>query len=165
MMIDTAQEQSEESSIIRRFIASSTEKSDRLRFTSESIDLWLIAPDTTAGGGDSGGDVSHASRFLADKEYVPVDNVRILRKADDTAFFIIVPAAIPAADFPIDWRLVAGQYRLKMTYRRDNKAYDHDSQVLSEAGNTEPEQVSIDIPWNTVEYVATPVISQTDQAD
>ena len=60
---------------------------------------------------------------------------RVLRKVDGTGFFIVVPAAVP------------GQYRLKMAYRRDNRSADPDSQVLSEAGSSAPEHVTIDIPW------------------
>ena len=38
-----------------------------------------------------------------------------------------------------------GQYRLQMTYRRENLAIDPESPVLSEAGGTTPEVVSLNI--------------------
>jgi hypothetical protein len=63
--------------------------------------------------------------------------VRVLRNADGTRFFVVRPAGASLAE---------GQYRLSMTYQRDNRAADSASQVLSEAGNTAPEQVTLDIP-------------------
>jgi hypothetical protein len=43
--------------------------------------------------------------------------------------------------------LPRGEYRLVFTYRRDNRAKDQNSEVLSEAGNTSPEEAILDLPW------------------
>jgi hypothetical protein len=56
----------------------------------------------------------------------------------------LVPASSPAGT-----QLAAGEYRIRLTHRRDNRPADPESLVLSEAGNTAPEQVTIDIPWHT----------------
>jgi hypothetical protein len=45
-----------------------------------------------------------------------------------------------------------GQYRLGFKYRRDNRAQEPDSQIFRQAGSSDPEQVTIDIP-----SIATPV--------
>ena len=75
--------------------------------------------------------------------YVPVA-ARLLRRADGTGFFIVVPAINPPGS-----SLPTGSYRFILTYRRNNSALDSDSEILSEAGNTSPEQVTLDIPWQT----------------
>jgi len=43
--------------------------------------------------------------------------------------------------------LPAGEYRLNFTYRRNNRANDPESELLSEAGNAAPEQATLDLPW------------------
>jgi hypothetical protein len=45
--------------------------------------------------------------------------------------------------------LAAGQYRLRMTYRRDILNIEPNSRVLKQAGRSDAEQVTIDIPWQT----------------
>jgi hypothetical protein len=40
-----------------------------------------------------------------------------------------------------------GDYRLTLTYRRDNHKLDADSQVLTQAGDRGDEVAEIDIPW------------------
>jgi hypothetical protein len=67
--------------------------------------------------------------------YTPV-TARVLRKSDGSGVFIVSP-------------LTPGEYRLVVTYRRDNRAIDGNSEVFSEAGNTAPEQATLDIPWET----------------
>jgi len=89
----------------------------------------------------SSGTSGHVRPFLPDTNYAPKD-ARVLRKVDGTGFFMFIPAAVPVGS-----RLASGQYRLKMTYRRDNRAIAPDSLVVSQAGLTAPEQVTIDIPW------------------
>ena len=73
----------------------------------------------------------------------PVD-ARVLRKADGAALLIVVPASNSAGSL-----LMPGEYRLNFTYRRDNRANDSQSELLSEAGNTASEQATLDIPWQT----------------
>jgi hypothetical protein len=41
------------------------------------------------------------------------------------------------------------EYRLVLTYRRDNRPNDRNSDVLSEAGSTAPEIVTLTLPWPT----------------
>ena len=117
--------------VVRRFIASLDERG-HLRLSTEGAELRLMT---------SGGTSGHVRRFLPDTDYVPKD-ARVLRKVDGTGFFIFVPAAIPVGS-----RLASGQYRLQMTYRRDNQDVAPDSVVFRQAGLSNPEQVTIDIPW------------------
>jgi hypothetical protein len=121
----------EEPGVIRRFIASLDERG-QLRFPAEHMDLRVKAPGSTGG---------HMRRFLPEGDYDPLEGVQVLRKADGTGFFLL--------PFSVDSALAKGQYRLKLTYRRDNQAVTPDSQVFSEAGNCTDEQVTIDIPWQT----------------
>jgi hypothetical protein len=120
-----------ESGLIRRFIASGNDPG-ALNFPFAGVDLRVVNPNGT---------IAHTRRFLPGGDYASVP-ARVLRKADGTAFFIVVPSADPAGS-----HLIPGQYRLQLTYRRDNRAVDPDSQVLSAAGRTTPEQPTIDIPW------------------
>lgn len=118
----------EETGVVRRFIASLDERSE-LRLPTEGVDLRMRAPGGTDG---------HGRRFLPDSDYAPVDGALVLRKGDGTGFFLL-PSTPGSA-------LTSGQYRLKMTYRRDNRANAPDSQLFSQAGVADPEQVTIDIP-------------------
>jgi hypothetical protein len=86
------------------------------------------------------GVVGHTRRFLPDSDYSPVA-ARLLRKADGTGLFLLVLGASSLGSL-----VPAGQYRLKLSYLRDNRAANPTSQVYSEAGNTGPENVNIDIP-------------------
>ena len=120
-----------EAGLVRRFSAS-LDQPGRLRLPPVGADLRVRAPAATSG---------HARHFLPDSDYSPVD-VRVLRRADGTGLAVLVPSATPAGS-----QLVPGQYRLRLTYRRDNRAADPTSQVLSEEGSCSPEDVTIDIPW------------------
>jgi hypothetical protein len=122
-----------EPGLMRRF-AASLDQLGQLQFSSQEADLRLVAPDKTVG---------HRRRFLGSSQYAPVA-MRVLRKADGTGFFIVVPATSPAGT-----RLNTGQYRLKLNYLRNNKASDPTSQIFSETGNRGPEEANIDIPWDT----------------
>jgi hypothetical protein len=62
---------------------------------------------------------------------------RILHKADGTGFFLFKTSAT----------LAVGQYRLKLRYERNNRSKEPESQVLSKAGDTNSENVIIDISW------------------
>ncbi|MGH8067489.1 MAG: hypothetical protein ACRERE_20095 [Candidatus Entotheonellia bacterium] len=118
-----------EPGVVRRFMASLGEHG-QLRLPTTGVDLRLAASGAVSG---------HMRTFLPESDYAPVD-VRVLRRADGTGFFMVTPAG-PA--------FATGQYRLEMTYHRNNQAVDPDSQVLSEAGNSAPEHVTLDIPWQT----------------
>ena len=121
----------EEPGVVRRFIASGADHG-QLGLPADGAVLRLRAPDAI--------DV-HVRRFLTDADYAPTA-AQILRKADGTGFFVIVPSANAAGS-----ALAVGQYRLRMSYRRDNRAIDPASQLLSEAGNKSDECATIDIPW------------------
>jgi hypothetical protein len=100
-----------------------------------SIEVRIVAPD---------GNVVHARHFLPDDNYVSED-VNVLRKADGTGFFLIkLDANLSGIPFSL------GQYRLKLTYRRDNRTIVSASRILSEAGNQADEIVALDIPSQTV---------------
>ena len=122
----------DEPGLVRRFVATLDDRG-RLRLPIQGIDLRLKAPGETGG---------HMRRFLPETDYAPIDSISVLRKADGTGFFIVLPA-----DSPVGSRLPFGQYRVKMTYHRDNRSAEPDSQVLSEAGSSTPEHVTLDIPW------------------
>jgi hypothetical protein len=69
---------------------------------------------------------------------------KVLRKNDGAGVFIVAPVpGSPGSSLP------QAEYRLVLTYRRDNRAFDSKSDVLSEAGNTGTEEVSLDLPWQT----------------
>jgi hypothetical protein len=96
-----------------------------------------------AGGADlrlapPGGGEEHTRRFLPEGDYSPVA-AGLLRKADGTGFFLLVP------DGSQPGPRRARQYRLKLSYIRDNRAADPTSQVYSQAGDSGPENVTIDI--------------------
>jgi len=74
----------------------------------------------------------------------PVD-ARVLRKADGAGFFVVVPASNPPGSF-----LPPAPYRFTLTYRRNNRSIDSDSEIFSEAGNSAAEQATLDIPWQTL---------------
>jgi hypothetical protein len=122
----------EESGVIRRFAASGVD-GGQLRLTSGGAELRLVLP------GDAEG---HRRHYLSSDAYAPVSEARFLRKADGTGFFVLAPTSSSAVA-----HLASGQYRLELTYRRDNSGADSESLVLSEAGNTTPERATIDIPW------------------
>jgi hypothetical protein len=43
--------------------------------------------------------------------------------------------------------LLSGEYRLSLTYRRDNTTADPSTLVLSQAADTSNETAIVDIPW------------------
>jgi hypothetical protein len=51
--------------------------------------------------------------------------------------------------------LEAGQYRVQLTYLRENRAADPGSQVLREAGPGTPEVVTLDIPGRRIKFKGT----------
>jgi hypothetical protein len=120
-----------EPNIVRRFVAS-LDEAGRIRLPVDGADLRVRAPGSTEG---------HGRRFLPDKAYTAVD-ARILRKADGTGFLLVVPQVSSVGS-----QLTAGQYRLKLTYRRDNHASDPSSQVFTQVGDSGAENVVVDFPW------------------
>jgi hypothetical protein len=111
--------------------AASVERSQRILFSRE---LRVVAPDGT---------VVHSRHFLPDDDYA-AEEVRVLRKADGTGFFMVKPRG---GSFGVPF--APGQYRLKLTYRRENRDFDPASRILSQAGERADEVVTIDIPLQT----------------
>jgi hypothetical protein len=99
-----------------------------------SVELRLVAPD---------GEIVHARHFLPDDDYLNED-MNVLRKADGTGFFVVkLDSGASVIPFP------PAQYRLKLTYHRNNRTRVAASQILSQAGNDADELVTLDIPLQT----------------
>ncbi|HEU4766399.1 MAG TPA: family 16 glycoside hydrolase [Pyrinomonadaceae bacterium] len=90
---------------------------------------------------DGVGAIGHMRRFLPQPSYTGVAGLMVLRKADGTEAALFVPAAADPGS-AID----EGQYRLRFTYRRNNTALDPGSTILSRAGDSSNERVTLDIP-------------------
>jgi hypothetical protein len=103
------------------------------RLRSPAVDLRIL---------DAGGRERHRRRFLPDAAYTPVPSARVLRAADGTGMLVFVPGAGPAGT-----ELLSGEYRLSLTYRRDNTTADPSTLVLSQAADTSNETAIVDIPW------------------
>lgn len=99
-----------------------------------SIEVRIVAPD---------GEIVNARHFLPDDDYASED-LKVLRKADGTGFFIIkLDGGLNAIPFSL------GQYRLKLTYHRNNRTRVSTSQIWSQAGIDADEIVTLDIPLQT----------------
>jgi hypothetical protein len=119
--------------VLARFGAALGEEG-MLMFGTDSVRLRVRTPSVGSG---------HTHEFLAPSNWVTVAP-RVLRKADGTAFFLLIPSMQPPGS-----ALNAGAYRLCFTYRRNNTALDPTSQVLRMAGDSSSELVTIDVPWKT----------------
>ena len=96
-----------------------------------SVELRLVAPN---------GEIVHVRHFLPDDNYLNED-VSVLRKADGTGFFMIkLDGGQNAVPFSL------AQYRLKLTYHRNNRSRVATSQIWSQAGDDGDEIVRLDIP-------------------
>jgi hypothetical protein len=121
-----------EAGILHRFAASLDERGQLHLSPAMGADLRVLAPRQANG---------HSRRFLPDSAFAAV-GAHVLRKTDGTGLAVIVPAGHPTGT-----HLDVGQYRVQLTYLRDNRAADPGSQVFREAGHTTPEVVMLDIPW------------------
>jgi hypothetical protein len=65
---------------------------------------------------------------------------KVIRKADGAGLFIVSPAQNSAGS-----QLPQGDYRVVFTYRRNNRSFDPDSDVLSEAGVTTSEVATLEV--------------------
>jgi hypothetical protein len=119
---------------VRRFVATLADQGS-IRLPASGVQLRLVA------GRD---DVVHARSFLPDDDYESIDDVRVLRKADGTAFLVTVPSTTAPGS-----RLIPADYRLRLTYRRDNQGIEPESLVFSQAGVRADEVVTLDVPWNS----------------
>lgn len=84
---------------------------------------------------------AHRRVFLDAALFTPI-SFTALRKADGTGFMLFDPSG-PGS------HLDEAQYRLQLTYRRDNRSTVPDSLLLSQAGDSSDESVILDIPWIT----------------
>ena len=89
----------------------------------------------------AGDRAGHARPFVPPAAYTPVP-AEVLRKADGTAFAVFIPAATP-----LGTALPPAEYRLRLTYHRDNTAADPGSAVLTQGGDASDEVVVLDVPW------------------
>jgi hypothetical protein len=124
----------DQAGLVRRFAATLGDQGS-IRLPAPGVELRLVA---------NRDDVVHARSFLPDGDYESIDDVRVLRKADGTAFLVFVPATVAPGS-----RLIPADYRLRLTYRRDNQVVEPGSLVFSQAGVTTDEVVTLDIPWNS----------------
>jgi len=122
----------DQAGLVRRFVATLNDRGS-IHLPSTGVELRLVAPD---------GDEVHARRFLPDADYEPVADVRVLRKSDGTAFAVVVLSTDAPGSL-----LERGEYRMRLTYRRDNQAADLDSQVFSQADVTGHEVATLEVPW------------------
>ena len=72
-------------------------------------------------------------------DYTRVDT-RVLRKTDGTGVFGVPEASAEGMRFE------ESEYRLRWTHRRDNRAAHPSIQIVSEAGHSSSEGVTIDVP-------------------
>ncbi len=107
-------------------------------FSPYGIEFRLITAD---------GSTLHKRYFHATEvaEFSTTD-LRLLRRADGTGFALVRPTQRGLMQ-----PLQVGQYRLAFTYRRDNRQYDEQSIVLRQNGIYEPEHVTLNIPWETLD--------------
>jgi hypothetical protein len=124
----------EQAGLARRFVATLADRGT-IRLPATGVALRLVS------GRD---DVVHARSFLLEADYQPIDDVGVLRKADGTAFVVIVPSPTAPGS-----QLEPADYRLRLTYRRDNQALDPGSPLFSQAGVTADEVVTLDVPWSS----------------
>ena len=128
----------------RTSYAAALEDSGRVCFSSSPVQIRLV---------ERSGEVVHQRPFQPSSAYVDT-RMGVIRNADGTGLFLfprpapvapnsaIVASAGPAPP-PV---LSRGLYRLNLSYHRTPVAPWTDSPVLSEAGDTGIERVSIDIP-------------------
>ena len=77
--------------------------------------------------------------FVRSSRYAAVPDATLLRRADGTGFAVL-PASGPSGAGSFE----AGEYRLELTYRRDNTGTDPESQIFRESGDSTPEATQID---------------------
>jgi hypothetical protein len=110
--------------------ASTLDDHGRLRFPESRVDLRIHESNQDG--------IRHTRRFLNNSSYESV-KMKVLRKADGTAMFLIVPSGFRRP----------GQYRLRFIYNLDGsfRASGPRIQKLSEGGSSKPEFVIVDVPW------------------
>lgn len=115
-----------EAALERRFRASLIDRG-RAQLPRGAAHLRLVPPQPVSG---------HERAVLSGSSFAEAP-FRVLRKADGTAFALL----------PAGGSIAPGQYRLRIVYARDNSARDPLDQILSQAGDRQPEVTTLDIPW------------------
>lgn len=124
--------------LVQRFITPPKTQGRRRLTSSRGVTMRVV---------DCEGRLCHLRHFrLPTIDCTDLSNkVLLLRSKDGTGFFILVRD--PSNPIAAGSHIKEGEYRLRLTYRRDNRKADPESQLLSQAGLSTAEKVSIDIPW------------------
>lgn len=118
-----------------RLFAGTIASAFQVAFPARGIDLRVV---------DRYGKTSHMSRFVPESAYSLLASAMIVRAADGTGFAVLIPDEIGSS------AIVAGQYRVRFTYRRDNTTYVPDALILSRQGELADETACLDVPWNSI---------------
>lgn len=116
-----------EPNVLHRFAARTGERG-RCHFLGDTAELRVR---------NANGVIEHGRGFARDG-FATVA-ARVLRKRDGTAFFLFPPSGEAA--------LTQGEYRLRLTFLRDDRAAHPTSPVYSQAGSRLAEEVVLDVPW------------------
>lgn len=107
------------------------------RLSQSECEIRLVGPN---------GNTIHGRRFAGPSSYESVSEIKVLRRSDGTAFFFTYP------DFSTSGYAAEGaSYRLRLSYRRDNRSVESESLVLHQAGDTSDEIAVIEIPFDTLD--------------
>jgi hypothetical protein len=89
------------------------------------------------------GKIVHSRHFLPNDDYIS-ESVKVLRKADGRGFFVVkLDVALNVVPLSL------AQYRLKLTYHRNNRIRVPTSLIWSGAGNDADEIVALDLALQT----------------
>jgi hypothetical protein len=127
----------EEAGVVQRFAAPPEEGGQQRLTPAGGATLRVVAPDGSAG---------HTRHFWPMARYATdlTDDVRLLRNADGTGLVLLAARG----NAPTGSLLAEGSYRLRFTYQRSVE--QGDLPVLSQAGVTAAERVTLDLPWATL---------------
>jgi hypothetical protein len=100
--------------------------------TETPVAVRVVAPDGT---------IVHCRAFIP-SPYTRTASIKVLRKADGTGTVVFLHGIQPGAG-------LTPTYQLHLTFRRNNRAVDPSSVILTESGLSDDEVVTIDIPWAT----------------
>ena len=107
-------------------------------FSPYGTEVRLVAPDGTT--------LHRRHVFAGSTTAFAATDLRLLRRADGTAFALVRPTRQGAAE-----PLQPGLHRLSFTFRRDNRRYDAESVVLRQNGASAPEHATLEVPWETLD--------------
>jgi hypothetical protein len=112
--------------VVTRF-ASPSGSPSALRLPADGVELRIVTSD---------GRLEHARAFLHPDHFAPLAGMRVLRSADQTSVFLLTPGA----------PLAHGTLSLRFSFRRDNRAVNPSSPVLSAGGDIGAEHVTLHVP-------------------